>query len=1272
MEIGNAGVGKGEGIWQNLSVAESRTHFALWSLLKSPMLLGCDLNAQVPEVIKILKNEEATAFNQDKLGIQATMISSTNVTQPERYMRMAECDAAEPRQLGWTIEADGSVRTATGMCISTLWPMFEAALRPCNATDVRQQWTYNASRGTLATKQAFAEQPACLMTSFAHAMRGSSVSVAICRTTGPRWAVTQHGQLSTAGPNPQADSGSAERVVKKPAASCVVRADSTPIESALGIGQLQVYAGRVDGGFGVGLVNVDTIEAHNITVTWAELGVSPQQQMHVRDIYKREDMGSIAGRFTARVEPHDTVLLRISKEARRSLKHDDDRLHGTCTVDPGQCAGNSTAIGTLHGVTSEQACCDACGTKGGCVAFHYNAGLKKCVLLSVYRPVPGERCSCGRIGSGPSPPPPPPPPPKPPPPPPAPPPAPPPPAPPAPTPPTPVPAGLVPAQLQADYEALRGDWTLVEKPNDVSPLAVFGDSAFPVIADGPGGVAMAGARMGKGRVIAAGHQVWANFACFQLDNALLEANMLRWLRPGRIAGTGKVLVGGFESDCCRNGSNPITCPPGVGTIAERLAFLKKAGYSDADMVPDSRLHPHSPWDYLPNFNIDDYDLVILRRVEDSLFLNATRIAQVKDFITRGGSAVLTGRMWEWNSAKKYNEPVGITTERNHPLNIICASVGIVVQAGTLHSSGKGGIGPSGGVLDSNILYILRFLAGLTEQQAAEQTGRLATVSSNVDAAIDNAAPGALDPQLWVAMEEVLAAPLCSASSVNYNPTLENPVSHKDSQNIFCVEMLIRLRAFSGKQYKDTSKTLSFFPGDASSTELTSKTMTLHATRRRWMATGMYAKPGVPVVARLLSHDGSLSAPLQVQVGSHNWVDGAADHGVGWLVPWVRFPELTASAALVPTAAGGSSFVNVTCWFGGLIYVDVDDELLGHTLQLEVSNALAAPSYQHGVTTAAEWEVARSNPAPYGEIEMDELIFTVNASEYRHLSFEQMSAVGKYWSAATCQVMSLFRQPPGGNRSKTRITFDVVTADAGNWKTRWGQPNDDGSRLNYPSKAWAPGCEVCVSTGYPGDVEGVFAMDWKETQRHSQWELLYLLGAREQKAMYHPSGFNTDRVLPNIAPMYVTTKLGMAPRNLSGWKATAATLKARVPGPTRSHSGRYSWYESCPAGWPLVAQERDCLTNAMLFAEVAEAFGWECFEHVFDYYAHNLTHQTKVGNNDQKADNYWYWFLSVATQRDLTLFFNADTSWAYGERKPVLLPLPPPRSMYAASLTYLLL
>lgn len=115
-----------------------------------------------------------------------------------------------------------------------------------------------------------------------------------------------------------------------------------------------------------------------------------------------------------------------------------------------------------------------------------------------------------------------------------------------------------------------------------------------------------------------------------------------------------------------------------------------------------------------------------------------------------------------------------------------------------------------------------------------------------------------------------------------------------------------------------------------------------------------------------------------------------------------------------------------------------------------------------------------------------------------------------------------------------------------------------------------------------------------------------------------------------------------------------SIEHRVPGSPRSHVGRYSWYERCPPTvWPpstdlrTVAAERDCLTNAMLFVEIAEAFGWACFQRSFDYYAQNLTRKTKVGNNDQKADNYWYWFLSVSTQRDLTHFFNDNNSWAYG-------------------------
>ena len=57
--------------------------------------------------------------------------------------------------------------------------------------------------------------------------------------------------------------------------------------------------------------------------------------------------------------------------------------------------------------------------------------------------------------------------------------------------------------------------------------------------------------------------------------------------PGKVAGTGKVPVVGYEADCGRNGSNAIKRPPSVNStrVAERLAFLKKASYSDADFVP---------------------------------------------------------------------------------------------------------------------------------------------------------------------------------------------------------------------------------------------------------------------------------------------------------------------------------------------------------------------------------------------------------------------------------------------------------------------------------------------------------------------------------------------------------------------------------------------------------------------------------------------------------------------------------------------------------------
>lgn len=60
LEVGNGG----------LTHDEEETHFALWAILNSPLLLGNDLRSMSQETLEILKNKDIIALNQDVLGIQ--------------------------------------------------------------------------------------------------------------------------------------------------------------------------------------------------------------------------------------------------------------------------------------------------------------------------------------------------------------------------------------------------------------------------------------------------------------------------------------------------------------------------------------------------------------------------------------------------------------------------------------------------------------------------------------------------------------------------------------------------------------------------------------------------------------------------------------------------------------------------------------------------------------------------------------------------------------------------------------------------------------------------------------------------------------------------------------------------------------------------------------------------------------------------------------------------------------------------------------------------
>jgi alpha-galactosidase len=64
-----------------LSPDEQYTHISLWSLLASPMLIGCDMTRLDPFTLNLLTNDEVLEINQDPLGIQARRVAQRGETE---------------------------------------------------------------------------------------------------------------------------------------------------------------------------------------------------------------------------------------------------------------------------------------------------------------------------------------------------------------------------------------------------------------------------------------------------------------------------------------------------------------------------------------------------------------------------------------------------------------------------------------------------------------------------------------------------------------------------------------------------------------------------------------------------------------------------------------------------------------------------------------------------------------------------------------------------------------------------------------------------------------------------------------------------------------------------------------------------------------------------------------------------------------------------------------------------------------------------------------
>lgn len=62
-------------VGRGLSPDEERTHFGIWCMMSSPLMIGCDLRSISDESLAIITNKEVIAVNQDALGLQAQVVN---------------------------------------------------------------------------------------------------------------------------------------------------------------------------------------------------------------------------------------------------------------------------------------------------------------------------------------------------------------------------------------------------------------------------------------------------------------------------------------------------------------------------------------------------------------------------------------------------------------------------------------------------------------------------------------------------------------------------------------------------------------------------------------------------------------------------------------------------------------------------------------------------------------------------------------------------------------------------------------------------------------------------------------------------------------------------------------------------------------------------------------------------------------------------------------------------------------------------------------------
>ena len=300
-----------------MTYTEDVSHFFIWVIAKSPLLLGNDVTAMDADTLALLTSAEVLAISGDELGVAGDLVNRTCLvagvetacsgggggggggTYPT--ISAVSCASAGDKALKSQVfnisaapyaNASGSdvvVSQFNGQCVA-LWDCAApvvfydctASSSSCSGLGMQHfEWAsvpLPGGGGRFQLRSIFSGQ--CLTVG-----SGNELATVNCSAGGEGWTLSALGQL-----------------VEDASGLC---ADVDPVSGE----PVDTWATNLAGGERAALLLNRRSAPANITLNLATLGLSSAVTMH--DLFPSMPLGEATGSFTAEVEPHGSLFLRL-------------------------------------------------------------------------------------------------------------------------------------------------------------------------------------------------------------------------------------------------------------------------------------------------------------------------------------------------------------------------------------------------------------------------------------------------------------------------------------------------------------------------------------------------------------------------------------------------------------------------------------------------------------------------------------------------------------------------------------------------------------------------------------------------------------------------------------------------------------------------------------------------------------------------------------------------------------------------------------------------